>query len=39
MNPTPISVVDGMEVEQQYPYEEFVRRNKHNISKFKKVLL
>jgi hypothetical protein len=39
MNPTPISVVEGMELQQQYPYELFVKRNKHNIKKFEKVLL
>ena len=38
MSPTPISVKPGMEVVQQYPYEEFVRSNKHNISKFEEVI-
>ena len=39
MNPTPISVRSGMEVLQQYPYEEFVRKNKHNIAKFERVVM
>jgi hypothetical protein len=39
MNPTPVSVVKGMELEQQYPYEPFVKKNKHNIKKFEKILL
>lgn len=36
MNPTPITKVIGDY--QQYPYEEFVRKNKHNIAKFDKVI-
>tara|TARA_Y100000114_G_scaffold36710_1_gene32227 strand:+ start:21314 stop:22093 length:780 start_codon:yes stop_codon:yes gene_type:complete len=39
MSPTPVSVKSGMEVLQQYPYEEFVRKNKHNITKFKEIVL
>ena len=39
MNPTPLSVRPGMEVAHQYPYEEFVRKNKHNIAKFDKVVM
>ena len=39
MNPTPLSVRPDMEVAQQYPYEEFVRKNKHNITKFDKVVM
>tara|TARA_R110002012_G_scaffold235262_1_gene409107 strand:- start:1303 stop:2088 length:786 start_codon:yes stop_codon:yes gene_type:complete len=39
MNPTPLSVRPDMEVAQQYPYEEFVLKNKHNIAKFDKVVM
>ena len=39
MNPTPISVRTGMEVTQQYPYEDFVMKNKHNIANFQKVII
>lgn len=39
MSPTPVLVKSGMEVVQQYPYEDFVLKNKHNIAKFKKVIL
>jgi len=39
MSPTPLSVRPDMEVAQQYPYEEFVRKNKHNITKFDKVVM
>lgn len=39
MNPTPISVKEEMETAQQYPYEIFVLRNKHNISKFEDIVL
>jgi hypothetical protein len=37
MNPTPIKKV--IPDYQQYPYEEFVRKNKHNIAKFEKIIL
>lgn len=37
MNPTP--VIKTIEDYQQYPYEEFVWKNKHNIGKFDKVIL
>jgi hypothetical protein len=37
MSPVPIKkILDDF---QQYPYEMFVKRNKHNIAKFEKVLL
>jgi hypothetical protein len=37
MSPVPIKkVIDDY---QQYPYENFVRNNRHNISKFEKVIL
>ena len=39
MSPTPVSVKSDMEVLQQYPYEEFVRKNKHNIAKFERVVM
>lgn len=37
MNPTPI--VKVIPDYQQYPYEDFVQKNKHNIAKFDKVIL
>jgi hypothetical protein len=37
MNPTPIKKI--VPDYQQYPYEEFVRKNKHNIAKFEKIVL
>jgi hypothetical protein len=36
-NPTPLSRV--LSTKQQYPYEMFVKYNKHNIKKFDKVIL
>jgi len=36
MNPTPISRV--IEDKQQYPYEMFVKHNKHNIKKFEEIV-
>jgi len=39
MNPTPLTVNEGMETVQQYPYEEFVENNKHNISKYVEVVI
>lgn len=39
MNPTPISQTGILEDYQQYPYEEFVRRNRFNIKKFEKIIL
>jgi hypothetical protein len=39
MSPTPLSIKEGMEVTNQYPYEMFVLRNKHNIAKFDKILM
>jgi len=39
MNPTPISQTGIFEDYQQYPYEEFVRKNRYNIKKFDKVIL
>jgi len=37
MSPVPIKkILDDF---QQYPYEMFVQRNKHNIAKFQKVVL
>lgn len=37
MSPVPIKkVIDDY---QQYPYEMFVKRNKHNIAKFRKIIL
>lgn len=39
MNPTPIVQTDVFEDYQQYPYEEFVRKNRHNIKKFKNIIL
>lgn len=37
MSPVPLKKI--LEDYQQYPYEEFVRKNKHNIAKFEKVIL
>lgn len=37
MNPTPISRV--LTTKQQYPYEMFVKHNKHNIKKFDNIIL
>jgi hypothetical protein len=37
MNPTPIS--RKLEDKQQYPYEMFVKHNKHNIKSFNKIIL
>jgi hypothetical protein len=39
MNPTPISQTGILEDYQQYPYEEFVRKNRHNIKKFESIVL
>lgn len=39
MNPTPISQTGILEDYQQYPYEEFVRKNRFNIKRFEKVIL
>lgn len=39
MNPTPISQTGILEDYQQYPYEEFVRKNRFNIKRFEKVVL
>jgi hypothetical protein len=36
---SPVPLIKVMDDYQQYPYEEFVRKNKHNISKFEKVIL
>lgn len=37
MNPTPLSRV--LSTKQQYPYEMFVKHNKHNIKKYDQVIL
>lgn len=39
MNPTPISQTGILEDYQQYPYEDFVRKNRFNITHFEKVIL
>lgn len=39
MNPTPISQTGILEDYQQYPYENFVRNNRHNIKQFQSVVL
>ena len=39
MNPTPLSIRSGMELLQQYPYEMFVIKNKHNIARFNKIIM
>jgi len=36
---SPVPLVKVLDDYQQYPYEQFVRNNKHNISKFQKVIL
>jgi len=36
---SPVPIVKVLEDYQQYPYEQFVKNNKHNISKFEKVIL
>jgi len=36
---SPIALVRAMEDYQQYPYESFVRKNKHNIAKYTKIEL
>ena len=36
---SPVPVVKVIDDYQQYPYEDFVRKNKHNVSKFEKVIL
>jgi hypothetical protein len=35
---SPVPIIKIMDDYQQYPYEEFVIENKHNIKKFKKVV-
>jgi len=36
---SPVPIIKVLDDYQQYPYEDFVRKNKHNISKFEKVIL
>lgn len=36
---SPVPLVKVLDDYQQYPYEQFVRNNKHNVSKFQKVIL
>jgi glycosyltransferase involved in cell wall biosynthesis len=36
---SPVPIVKVIDDYQQYPYEDFVRKNKHNVSKFEKVIL
>lgn len=36
---SPVPLIKVLDDYQQYPYEDFVRKNKHNISKFEKVIL
>lgn len=36
---SPVPLVKILDDYQQYPYENFVRKNKHNISKFERVIL
>lgn len=36
---SPVPVIKVIDDYQQYPYEDFVRKNKHNVAKFEQVIL